>query len=325
MTAADPSTHFTAAIGERFANLHLLSGAVNTKGIEVEYPTVQRVPGTGAPMPLFSMLARDHPWDIGEQALSTYLLAFGLGRPWVAIPVFPSRFFPHTGLWVNRQVQGISSPADLVGRRVACGSFGTNYSVWCRGALTHQYDVPIQKMTWVESVDEHILEFKPPSRFVTERVPGSAEPVAILGLGQTDAATLPGPARDADKDKIRPMFEDPYGEIAAFAEQFGFVPANTVITIRRDAIERNPELPQLVFDSWVEAKAMYDGEIADGKADPHMGLSLSRLKQATGLTLPPHGFAANRDCIKTMLSFSYEQGILPNIVAPEEAFLLPNS
>jgi 4,5-dihydroxyphthalate decarboxylase len=170
-----------------------------------------------------------------------------------------------------------------------------------------------------------VLEFTPPKRFVTERIPGSAEPVAILGSGQTDAATLPGPARDADKDKIRPLFEDPYGEIAGFVDQFGFVPANTVITIRRDAIERNPELPRLVFDSWVEAKALYDAEIADGKADPHMGLSLSRLKQATGLALPPHGFAANRACMKAMLAFSYAQGIIPRPIEPEDAFLLPDS
>src|SRR6476661_4593434 len=159
MSQAGGSQRFTAAVGERFANLHLINGAIVPEGIELDYPTVPRVPGTGAPMPIFSELARNHPWDIGEQALSTYLMAFGLGKPWIAIPVFSSRFFPHTGMWVNKNVKGLDAPADLVGKRVACGSFGTNYAVWCRGALTHQYDVSVQNMTWVESVDEHVLEF----------------------------------------------------------------------------------------------------------------------------------------------------------------------
>jgi 4,5-dihydroxyphthalate decarboxylase len=257
--------------------------------------------------------------------LSTYLMAFGLGKPWIAIPVFSSRFFPHTGMWVNKNVKGLDAPADLVGKRVACGSFGTNYAVWCRGALTHQYDVSVQNMTWVESVDEHVLEFKPPRRFTTERIPGHAEPVAIVGAGQSDAATLPGPARDADANLIRPMFEDPYREIAAFVEQFGFVPINTVLTVRRDAVERNPDMPRLVFDTFVRAKHAYDAEIAEGKQDLHMGLSLKRLKETTGQSLPAHGFAENRAAIKSMLAFSYAQGITNRLLEPEEAFLLTDT
>jgi len=325
MSEADGARRFTAAVGERFANLHLLNGTVVPEGIELEYPTVSRIAGTGAPMPIFSELARNHPWDIGEQALSTYLMALGLGKPWIALPVFSSRFFPHTGLWVNRDVAGLNSPSDLVGKRIACGSFGTNYSVWCRGALAHQYDVSIQSMTWVESVDEHIPEFHPPKRFTVERIPGQAEPVVIVAAGQSDAASLAGPARDADPKLIRPMFEDPYREIAGFVEQFGFVPINTVLTVRRDAIERNPDMPRMVFDTFVRAKQVYDREIADGKEDMHMGLSLKRLKDTTGLGLPSPGFAENRQALKTMLAFCYAQGITNRLIEPEEAFLLTNT
>ena len=71
LTSIDPLNHFTAAIGRRFDSAFLVSGEVKVEGIDVEFPDVPRVPSTGAPLPLFPRLARDHPWDIGELAFST--------------------------------------------------------------------------------------------------------------------------------------------------------------------------------------------------------------------------------------------------------------
>src|SRR5581483_2024629 len=88
----------------------------------------------------------------------------------------------------------IAVPADLVGRHVACSSFGTNYSVWLRGALAHQYDVSTERIVWVESVDEHVEEFRPPRRFATERIPGDTDGVGVLLAGKVEAASLTGSA-----------------------------------------------------------------------------------------------------------------------------------
>jgi hypothetical protein len=57
----------------------------------------------------------------------------------------------------------------------------------------------------------------------------------------------------------------------------------------------------------------------------HMGLSLKRLKDTTGLGLPSPGFAENRQALKTMLAFCYAQGITNRLIEPEEAFLLTNT
>src|SRR5712692_4635287 len=158
--ASDPRRSFTAAIGHRYDFWNLINCVVKAEGLDIEYPPVT----TGPPAPIFSRLAREHPWDIGEQGFSTYLMCVGLGKPQLALPVFPSRFFPHAGAYV-RDGTGIRTPDDLVGKRVGCASWSTNYSVWFRGALTHQYDVPVERITWVESVDEHVLEYHPPRRF----------------------------------------------------------------------------------------------------------------------------------------------------------------
>jgi 4,5-dihydroxyphthalate decarboxylase len=276
-------------------------------------------------MPLFTSLAENHTYDIGELAFSTYLMARDLGKPITALPVFASRFFPHTGVWVNRSAQGIESPADLVGRRVVCGSFGTNYSVWWRGAMSHQYDVPIQQVQWLESADEHLADFRPPRRFMVERLAGKSEPVDALMEGKAEAASLPGPARGSDPEKIRPLFADPYREMAAFAERTGCFPINTVLTVRQDAVTRNPDMPRQVYEAFLKAQTLYENEISAGKQDIHMGLSLSQLTQTTGLKLPPHGMGANRDCLRTMIAYCYEQGIIRKLVEPEDVFLLADS
>jgi len=323
MSAPNAARRLSVAVGRRFDSLYLLDGQVKVGELDIEYPEAPRT-ATGAPMPMFSLLAREHPWDVGEMAFSTYLMCRDLGKPYVALPIFPSRFFPHTGAWANRQT-GLKAAADLIGKRVACGSFATNYSVWWRGALTHQYDLPIQKITWVESVEEHLPEYHPPKRFQVERMPGETDPAVVLSEGKTDAASLPGPARGVDLERIAPLYEDPYPEIAAYVEANGFIPINTVVTVRTDTVARNSDLPRLLLDAYNRAKALYDAEIAEGKQDLHMGLSLSRLRDVTGLVLPEYGFRANRTAIQTMIAYCYEQGVIRRLVQPEDLFLLIES
>jgi 4,5-dihydroxyphthalate decarboxylase len=314
------NTTITAAIGRRYANLHLLSGRAQVPGLDLKFAEGSRVTATGAPMPMFTLLAREHPFDIGEQAFSTYLMAHDLGQTQIALPIFPSRFFPHTGAWVAQR-SGIRAPLDLVDRRVACGSFGTNYSVWWRAALTHQYDVPVQRIAWVVSLEEHLLEFRPPHRFILEQVGGENEAMELLLEGRVEAASLPSAPRSADTERTRPLFPDPYPEIGAFVEANGCFPINTVITMRPDVVQRNPEAPHLVMEAFQRAATAYDSEVADGSADLHMGLSLRRLRSEVGLGLPGYGFQENRPAIRAMISSCYEQGIIKKLIDPEDVFL----
>jgi 4,5-dihydroxyphthalate decarboxylase len=246
------------------------------------------------------------------------------GAPSIALPVFASRFFPHTGLWVTR-ASGISRVDELVGRRIACSSYGTNYSVWGRGTLTHQYDLPIQEMTWVESVEEHIPTFRPPKRFRVEQIGGGKESALVLNEGATEAATLPGPAGRTDPQLVKRLFDDPYPEIAAYVEANGFMPINTLITMKLETAQRHPDLPRLVFDAFLEARTLYEADIAAGNEDDHMGVSLRRFRETTGRDLPTHGFQENRQAIQTMIAYAYEQGIINRLVNPEEIFLLTDT
>lgn len=57
-------------------------------------------------------------FDVSEMSLSSYLLTLEQPEPpFVALPVFPSRFLRHQSIYVNAN-NGIAEPKDLIGKRV---------------------------------------------------------------------------------------------------------------------------------------------------------------------------------------------------------------
>ena len=56
-------------------------------------------------------------------------------RPYVGVPVFPSRAFRHTSIYI-RIDRGIESPADLKGRRVGVPEYQVTANVWARAVLS---------------------------------------------------------------------------------------------------------------------------------------------------------------------------------------------
>src|SRR3546814_6488151 len=85
--------------------------SVRIDGVAAEYVTA----------PLEEIFARafdEHSYDVTELSFSNYLyLTATEGCPYVGLPVFPSRSFRHSAIYV-RTDRGIRSPRDLAGRLV---------------------------------------------------------------------------------------------------------------------------------------------------------------------------------------------------------------
>lgn len=90
----------------------LIDGTVRPEGIALRYLNVP-------PGDLFIRVARFAEFDVAEMSLSTYMNLISRNDDrFVAIPVFPSRNFRHSWMFVHRDT-GISEPKDLIGRSVA--------------------------------------------------------------------------------------------------------------------------------------------------------------------------------------------------------------
>src|SRR5437867_3755044 len=66
----------------------------------------------------FFRMLRYHEFDVAEMSLSSYVLSLFADKPqFIAIPIFPSRMFRHSNMYVSAN-SGIREPKDLIGKRV---------------------------------------------------------------------------------------------------------------------------------------------------------------------------------------------------------------
>ena len=78
------------------------------------------------------------------------LIAFSVARGdphYIAVPVFLSRAFRHTSIYV-RNDKGISEPSDLKGKRIGIAEYQLTANVWARAILA-DHGVQASDVTWV--------------------------------------------------------------------------------------------------------------------------------------------------------------------------------
>src|SRR5918996_5291323 len=100
----------TLACGDYDRTRPLKDGLVRPDGVELEVLFL-------SPEETFHRMGRFREFDVSEFSLSTYTILRPRGEDLVAIPVFPSRVFRHSSIYVRTDA-GIRTPGDLRGKRV---------------------------------------------------------------------------------------------------------------------------------------------------------------------------------------------------------------
>ena len=126
----------------------LMDGRIPIDGVELNYLNLV-VEET------FFRMMRNQEFDVAEMSLSSYTLSlFRDPAPFIAIPVYPSRSFRHSGIFVNADA-GIREPRDLIGKRVGNPEYQLTANVWIRGLLADEYGVPIDSVRYFRGGLEH--------------------------------------------------------------------------------------------------------------------------------------------------------------------------
>jgi 4,5-dihydroxyphthalate decarboxylase len=140
----------------------LRDGAVRVEGCAIDYHVVE-------PNQLFVRNLKRQEFDVSEMSFSTYITHREQGRAhYTAIPVFPSRAFRHSAIFVRashgaNERGGIASPADLVGRRVGTPEYFTTMLVWMRGLLADEYGIMPSDLRWrIGGLEQPAAERPPP-------------------------------------------------------------------------------------------------------------------------------------------------------------------
>ena len=131
----------SVAMGDYDRTRALLDGRVLIDGVEPVFMTL-------SPEETFFRAMRQQAFDISELSLSSYVVKAARGEcPYVAVPVFLSRAFRHTSIWVRKD--RIRTPLDLKGKRVGVPEYQLTANVWARAILQDDHGVHPRDITWV--------------------------------------------------------------------------------------------------------------------------------------------------------------------------------
>ena len=140
----------------------------------------------------FFRMARFQEFDACEMSLSSYCVTLMQDDPpFIAIPVYPSRFFRHSCIFVSA-ASGIIEPGQLVGKRVGVPEYQMTAPVWMRGILADEYGVPPGSVEYLSGGQEEAGRVK---KLKLDLPPGIR--VRPIGPGQTLARKLADGELDA--------------------------------------------------------------------------------------------------------------------------------
>ena len=304
----------TVALGEYPQTRALSAGEVGIDGYRVEPVEVRPIIGA------YRRMIRDLEFDVCELAPVSYLMARQAGVPLTAVPVFLNRRFHHGDVECAAG-SGIRVPRDLEGRRVGVRAYTVSTGVWVRGILAEEYGVDVEKITWVVDDEDHV-EGRAPAN--VERVTDGRSLGALLRAGEIDAAFTgnagtgragaPGAgwtAAAADKagDESTlpyPLFAD--GELLGtdWYLRTGIYPLHSVVALRADLVERDPDLPTALYRALVESKRRHLAADPGWAALPRF----ARQAREIGGDPVPYGIGANGPSLRALLRFSRDQGLI---------------
>jgi len=289
------------------------------------------------------MLALDHEdmfvraltkaeFDAVELSYCRYTIDAAKGNsPYIALPIFPSRLFRHSAIYV-RSDRGIAGPADLRGKVFGVRNYANTASLVARGMLEDEYGVRAQEMIWRVGDIDH----KERAKIDVPVLPAGYDvtPVAdgkllsdMLASGEIDGLFDYQPPRCfVEKHPHVARLFPGYPTLERdYFKRTGIFPIMHAMVVKRDLAARNPSFVRALYDSFVEAKRL---AIADLYSPGALAISLPWVTEAYMETVAlmgddfwPYGMAANRAAIDAVPRYVHAQGLSARAMPAEELFV----
>ncbi|MGA3295462.1 MAG: ABC transporter substrate-binding protein [Candidatus Acidiferrales bacterium] len=280
---------------------------------------------------IFFRMLRHHEFDVAEMSLSSYTLSLFAENPrLIAIPVFPSRFFRHSCIFIHRD-SGIREPRDLIGKRVGTPEYQMTAGVWIRGILSDEYKVPVTSVTYFRGGEEEPgrpekLRLSLPPEIRLESIPPKKTLSAMLEAGEIDAlytARMPS-SFVRGSGKVRRLFEN-YEQVERdYFLKTKIFPIMHTVVIRRDVYEKSPWVAQSLYKAFAKAQQEAYRELYETGALnvmlPWLVQHVEDTRALMGTDFWPYGLEPNAHTLDTFLRYSFEQGLSKRPLKPTELF-----
>ena len=297
----------------------------------VPVPGVRFVALPGEPEDIFRRALRDRAFDVTELSMGSHIVTTARGdAPYVGVPVFPSRAFRHSAIYV-RTDRGIGAAADLAGRRIGLPEYQQTAALWVRGILREHYDVDTRGIAWrtgglEEAGSGERVALTLPAELDVRPIGAGETLNALLASGDIDAIVAPRPpscfvARTAPVNRLYPDYR---AEEESYFRSTGFFPIMHCLAVRKDVAEAHPWLPLELFRAFSRAKAMAVDDLrlvnVLRASLPWIAAEAEAQSRIMGGDPWPYGFRRNRDEVAAMIRFAAADGLAARAVEPEALF-----
>jgi 4,5-dihydroxyphthalate decarboxylase len=263
----------------------------------------------------FRRMVRDLEFDVCEMAFTTYLCAKAHGKPFTALPIFLVR-----GLHHGAMVRGTSAhaphPKELEGRRVGVNrGYTVTTGVWARGILQDEYNLDLDRVTWVPTGDEHVAEYRPPDN--VEPAPAGSAPADLISSG--DLAAFVGAT--LDDPRTQPLITDPDDAALRALQRDGLYPINHLVVVKDELLAAHHSLAADLFATFAESKQRYVQRLRDDDITEPTATDLMHRKVMEVLEDPlPYGLEPNRPMIDKLIDHALRQRIVTSRPRISELF-----
>jgi 4,5-dihydroxyphthalate decarboxylase len=279
----------------------------------------------------FFRMLRHREFDVAEMSLSSYTLSlFRENPPFIAIPVFPSRYFRHSCIYVNAD-SGIREPKDLIGRRIGNPEYQMTAPVWIRGIMSDEYAVPVTSASYFQGGEEQPgrpekLPLNLPPEFHVQSIPPDKTLSQMIESGEIDAlytARAPSTFKNGS-GKVRRLFENYQTAEREYFQKTKIFPIMHVVVIRRDVYAQNPWVAQSLCKAFALAQREAYEDLRETAALkvmlPWLVWHTEETEKILGRDFWPYGLEANVHNLATFLRYSYEQGLSKRQLTPKDLF-----
>ena len=304
--------------------LPLADGRVVPEGIRLNYLSLEVEE-------VFWRQLRNMEFDVSESSLSSYVMLRSRGdERFIAIPVFTSRFFRHSCVFINKN-KGIRKPEDFKGKIVGLPEYQITAVVWLRGIFQDEYGVFPRDVHWRNGGEEtpgrtEKINIELPSDVDLQPIPSDKYLSQMLDDGEIDAlftARAPSCFTNGSPNVAR-LFEN-YREVEeSYFQKTGIFPIMHTVIIRRDIYEKNRWMAVNLYKAFCKAKEIavksYSETAALHITLPWVNAEVARTKEALGDDWWPYGLQKNRKVLDTFLRYHHEQGLSKKLMTIDDLF-----
>lgn len=323
MRSARGNVSLTMALSDSDHVRDVVSGVVGVEGVDLtclEYEVEE----------IFFRFTRHREWHISELSMGKCAALRGSGDDSViAIPVFTSRMFRHSALYI-RPDGPIDDPGALRGGRIGIPEWTVTATIYGRDLLASEYGVGLTDVEWVQGGTNEPGRVETLAVSVPDGVRVTPESdrslTDLLLAGELDAILAPhAPAAFEDgSGRVVRLLGDTEAAERDYHRRTGIFPIMHVVVVRGDVYRDHPWVARNLMTAFAAAKQRAVARAVDTNAArspiPWAQAAAGASIDAFGGDPWPYGVDANRPTLSAFLTMCHKQRITERLLAPEDLF-----